>query len=241
MAVINPQNTYVTNFNADGQESGVNLMTDERGHMFPISKLFEGEVLGGTMEVIPPSTPGMAVKVTSGYAHIKATSNHSDFCYLGWMETDLMLTLAAAAVSGARYSAIVAYIDTGIQYDESVTNNPGLMVIKEVTGQAGPSPAQLRPEDITADTDISNKPYIVLAQIYVPAGAQTIAAGNIIDKRDSISLRQGVALPEGSYASGVRPGPGSSTSNNIQISVINSNAQVPSSASSDLLVCRISQ
>lgn len=239
MAITNTQNTFVTNFNADGQASGIDLMTDERGHMYPLSKLFDGQVLGGTMEVQAPTSASMAVKVTSGYAQIKATSNHADFCYLGWMSADLTLSLAASSQSDSGYSAIIAYIDTAKQYSESATNNPALMVIAEIPGTSVRSATQISTSDITQV--IGNKPYVILAQVYVPAGAQTISSANIIDARQQITLRQGVGLPAGSYATGLTPGTGSTSNNNLQISVINANAQVPSSSNSDLLVCRISQ
>lgn len=239
MAILNPQNTFVTNFNADGQEEGIELMTDERGHMFPVSQLFNGEVLNGTFQVTPPIDLSMSVLITKGYAQIKSTGVHTDFCYLAWMASDLQLALAPASTSGNRYSAIVAYIDTAIQYEESVTNNPGLLVIKEIVGATSGTPTELTENQIKADPSIGNKPFIVLGQIYIPAGAQTISAGNIIDKRKSITLGRGVDLPEGSFASGIKQHTSSSYKNNLQIAVINYNDPVPNSTSGDLLVLRL--
>lgn len=240
MEELNPQKTFVTNFNADGQADGVELMTDERGHMYPISKLFSGNTLGDSMAVTPPAQAGMSVNINKGYIQIAAVSNPSDFSYLCWMEEDLSFTIASAGQSDARYSAIVAYVDTSKQYGESVTNNPGLMVIKEVAGEPGANPVEVSDEDIKGDAEIGrNKPFVVLAQVYVPAGAQTISAGNIVDKRRGISLSGGVGLAGGSYASGIMPGVGSSSQNSLQISVIDATSQVPSSTDSDILVCRV--
>lgn len=232
-------NTYVTNFNADTQQvSTVKLMTNERGHMYPLSQLFAGNALGTALEVISPSQAGMAVGITKGYVQIPATGE--DYSYLSWLDTDSTLSLDAAESGNARYSAIVAYIDKSIQYSESVTNNPGLMKITEVKGASAAIPSQVG-ESAIKDTIGSSNPYIILAQVYIPANTTNIAPGNIIDKRVPLSLRQGVALPEGSYATGLTPGTGSSFSNNLRITVINSGAAVPTSTDSDLLVCRIAQ
>lgn len=235
MAIIdptNPQRTFVTNFNADGQAStSIKLMTDERGHMYPFSQLFDGQVLGGTMTVAPVSGT-MTVTISKGYVQIPSGN---DYSYLGWSDASNTLRVSDSE-SSSRYTAIVAYIEQSGQWAESVTNNPGLMVFKAVDGNSS-----TEVDDTTIKAAISNNPYIVLAQIFVPAGSSSITPGNIIDKRQTITLKQGVGLPNGSYASGLKPGNGSSMNNNLQISVISPTAAVPTSADSDLLVIRLAQ
>lgn len=231
-------NTYVTNFNADGQANGVELMTDERGHMYPISHLFNGSTVSGELAVTTSGISGSPyVKILKGYIQVP----FSDYAYLGWLDTDTDFQIDASTTEGARYVAIVAYINRDIQYAESQTNNPGLLRIVEVDGTPGSSPVEVSDSAITAVVGEDN-PFVVLAQVYLPSGATTVSASNIIDKRVTLSLKEGVTLPAGSYASGITQGAGSSFTNPLQISVINANASVPAASTDhDTLVCRISQ
>lgn len=230
-------NTYVTNFNADGQANGIELMTDERGHMYPISHLFQGSTVGNELSVTTSTTSGTYVTITSGYIQIP----FSDYAYLGWLDTDTNFQIEASTSEGARYVAIVAYIYRDIQYADSVTNNPGLLRIIEVDGTPSTSPAEVGDSAITSVVGADN-PYVVLAQVYLPSGATAISASNIIDKRTPISLKSGVVLPTGSYSSGITQSSTSSYSNPLQISVINATDTVPTGSNDyDLLVCRISQ
>lgn len=236
MATIT-KNTYVTNFNADGQIEGVELMTDERGHMYPVSHLFQGHAISNEMAVIPSGTAGAYVTITQGYIQIP----FADYAYLGWLDQDTDLQIDANTSDGARYVAIVAYIYRGIQYDASVTNNPGLLRIAEVDGPVASSPSEVPEASITAAIG-EDCPYVVLAQIYLPSGATAISSSNIVDKREKLTIRRGVSLPEDSYASGVTQPSSSSFNNNLRIAVINVNDQVPpGSTDYDLLVIRLAQ
>ena len=126
MATID-KNTYVTNFNADGQNPGIELMTDERGHMYPVSHLFQGSTVGDALAVVPPESggSGLSVQVLAGYVQIP----YDDYAYLGWLDTDSVLNIEADTSSGSRYVAIVAYIDRSIQYSQSETNKDRKSVV----------------------------------------------------------------------------------------------------------------
>ena len=197
MATIST-NTFVTNFNADGQANGIELMTDERGHMYPISHLFQGSTVGSELSVTTSTTSGTYVRVTKGYIQIP----FSDYAYLGWLDQDTDFQIEASTSEGARYVAIVAYIYRGIQYETSVTNNPGLLRIIEVDGTPSTSPTEVADSAITSVVGNDN-PYVVLAQVYLPSGATAISASSIIDKRPPVALKAGIALPSGSYSSGI--------------------------------------
>lgn len=231
-------NTYVTNFNADGQASGIELMTDERGHMYPISHLFQGNTAGNELAVTTSSTTGTPhVRINAGYIQIP----FGDYAYLGWLDTDTDMQISASTTEGSRYVAIVAYIYRDIQYSQSETNNPGLLRITDVAGAPGPTPSEVGNSAI-ADIVGADNPFVVLAQVYLPQGATAVSASNIFDRREKLTIKDGVALPSGSFSSGVTPATGSSFSNPLEIAVVNTNAPIPSSASDhDILVCRISQ
>ena len=232
-------NTYVTNFNADGQSDGIELMTDERGHMYPFSHLFSGQTAGDELKVTTSSVTGTPhVRITAGYIQIP----FSDYAYLGWLDTDTDMQISASTTEGARYVAIVAYIYRDIQYSDSVTNNPGLLRITDIAGSAGDSPSEVSDSAIVNALGSDDFPYVVLAQVYLPMGATAVSSSNIIDKRVKLSLKEGVVLPAGTYASGVQQAQGSSFQNPLELAVINTSAPIPPSASDhDILVCRISQ
>jgi len=230
------ENTYVTNFNADGQANGVELMTDERGHMYPVSHLFAGNAAGDELSVTSSNQTGNVI-IKSGYIQIP----FSDYAYLGWLDTDTQFHVTASTSSGARYVAIVAFINRGIQYEDSVTNNPGLLTITEVAGNPATTPVEVSDSAIRAVIGDDN-PFVVLAQIYLPSGSTAISSSNILDRRAKLALKQGVQLPEGSYSSGIRPATGSASTNPLQLAIINANDPVPTGSDEyDLLVCRIAQ
>lgn len=227
-------NTFVTNFNADGQAEGIELMTDEKGHMFPISHLFQGNTVADELSVTTSNTSGTYVTVTKGYIQIP----FSDYAYLGWLDQDTNFRIEASTSEGARYVAIVAYIYRDIQYAQSETNNPGLLRITEVDGAAGSSPSEVSDASISTIIGADN-PFVVLAQVYLPSGATAISASNIIDKRTPLSLKQGVTLPNGSFSSGITQ---LNSNTPLRVAVINSNDPVPAGSNEyDILVCRISQ
>lgn len=236
MATIN-SHTFVSNFNADDQPEGVELMTDERGHLYPLSHLFDGEVLGDALKLVPTNPASMQVTITEGYAQVP----FSDYAYQCWLEQDVTLTIDAANQSLNRISKIVAYVDRGKLYNASQSNNPGLLNITEVKGSNASTPSA--PTNTQIRTAVgANNPFIVLAQIYVPANATTITAANLTDLRTQITLKQGVNLPVGAYSSGFVLANAGATSNPIEVAIINAGASIPSSSSgSDLLVVEIAQ
>lgn len=236
MATIN-SHTFVSNFNADDQPEGVELMTDERGHLYPLAHLFEGEVLGDAFKLSPTNPASMQVTITGGYAQVP----FSDYAYQCWLDQNVTLSIDASNQSLSRISKIVAYVDRGKIYNASQTNNPGLLNITEVKGSNASTPTAPTNTQIRNAVGVNN-PFIVLAQVYVPANATTITANNLTDLRTQITLKQGVNLPLGTYASGFNPASGSASSLPIDIAIINAGASIPSSTSgSDLLVIEIAQ
>lgn len=236
MAYTN-SNTYVSNFNADDQASGIKLQTDERGHQYALSQLFAGETLGDSLKVSPATNSSMNISIESGYAQIP----FNDYAYQCWLDTDATMTLDGADQSLNRISYIVAYIDRGHTFTESVKNNPGLMYIMEIKGSDASNPEPPSAAQIQSTVG-ANNPYILLAQIYVPANATIITLSNVTDLRTKISLQDGIKLPTSSYSGGVMQASGSTTSNPLKLAVINYGSQLPAAEQDvDMLICEISQ
>lgn len=238
MPVSNPQNTYVSNFNAqDQQVEGVQLLTNDKGHMYSLSKLFIGETLGDEFKVTPTNPASAQVTVNQGYIQIYNTANN--FYYHGWAEADSNINVPALS-NNVIYS-IVAYIDMNKQYPETVTNNPGLIVIKAIAGTPATSPVAPDNAKITssvADGGIGGEyPYTILANVFVATGSSIINETNITDMRAPVRLADNAQLGSNTVAAGVTPSPQSSTTNPIKIAVIRHGGQIPTATDgSDLLV-----
>ena len=235
MAYPNPQHTFVTNFNADEQQAGVELMTDEKGHLYPLSQIVDGNTLGGSFAVTPTNPASLNVNVAPGYIQIPFSGEN--YAYHGWMESTTSIRVSNADNSNPRRSYIVAYIKRNITYTESVTNNPALLVIAEVAGTPGssaPAPSNAQIEAVTG----AGNPYVILATIYVPAGANSLTVANITDMRQSMSLKNGITLPAGSVADALYSA-GPSGSAPVKIAVIGPTDVLPAAdPDADILVVR---
>ena len=103
------------------------------------------------------------------------------------------ITLAAASISSARYSAIVAYVNNPAQAGDTTQDAPSVCGIIEVQGNStGVSEAQIRTA-ITADGGTGSVAYYaVLATIYVGQGATTITGANITQTYLGANIPDGV-------------------------------------------------
>lgn len=235
MAIQNDQYTYVSNFNAQDQADGVQLLTNEKGHMYPLSHIFSGEALGDSFKVTQTSPASSMVQVNNGYLQVPTSNN---FSYHAWMEApENNLTKITGLTGGDnnRIVSIVAYIKREKQYDETVTNNEALLVITKVNGNQASSPVP--PDDNKIKNEIGDNPYVVLANVYVAAGATSITDSNITDTRESLRLADDMRLGNNTYSSGIRAYGQSGDSNPIKIAVIQSGATIPTPEDDfDLLV-----
>lgn len=240
MATVFNSNTYVSNFNADDQPEGVELMTDERGHLYPLAHIVDGQTLGDALLISPNTPADMSVSITAGYCQVP----FDDYAYQCWLEQDGVLNIEASDQSLNRISYIVAYIDRSKIYEESVTNNPGLLCITEVKGTAAATPAVPSKAQIQSAVGADN-PYIILAQVYVPANASTITASNLTDARVKMTLKSGIDLPSSAVSAGIYPVQSTSSATAqypIKIAIIGANDPLPTpDAGTEMLVFRISQ
>ena len=123
------------------------------------------------------------------------------------MTNEINLSLAGSDQIFPRKSFIIAYVDLSKSYTGSTpvegnTEAPDSLLIVEVEGSAeegAPIPTE---SQIKAKIGINN-PYIILAEISVPANASAISNSQIIDKRFMAALNPDINLsPDGSYTAG---------------------------------------
>lgn len=241
MASVFNSNTFVSNFNADDQPEGVELMTDERGHLYPLAHIVDGQTLDDALLITPNAPADMSVRISAGYCQIP----FDDYAYQCWLEQDGVINIEASEQSLNRISYIVAYIDRSKIYEASVTNNPGLLCVTEVKGTASASPAVPSKGQIQSAVGGTDNPYIILAQVFVPANASAITASNLTDMRTKMTLKSGIDLPSSATASGVYPVQSTSSATAqfpIKFAIIGANDPLPTpDAGTEMLVFRISQ
>lgn len=127
-----------------------------------LRKFFTTGVFDGELQVT--SAGGMDVSVSSGYANIDGK--------VRFFDSATKLTLATA---GATYPRIDTIVVERNDTDRKIT-------IKAITGTYSTSPIA------TAPVRANNIYQIVLAQIYVAAGATKITQANITDTRSNTSI-----------------------------------------------------
>lgn len=176
--------TYLSNRNSNGK-------TDENGHFRLPLKLVDGEILEG-LEVIANSTPNMTVKITAGEAKIP----YQDYAYAVWNDSNYSLTLTTASSTNPRIDRIVAYVDRGMTFTSTDTNNPGALKFRAVTGT--PASVPTAPSDTTVQNSVgAGNPWIELARVTVAMNSTAITSANIdSSKRVPISLSSNVKTPE---------------------------------------------
>lgn len=152
--------------------------TDTQGFMQYVDDMTgSAEVLSG-FNVSQQDTPNVGVKVAAGSAMIPSGNGYS---YAVFMDSAENITLDTADGSNPRIDAIVAYVDLSL-VQNSTPNNQDALKLAKVTGTPAGSPSA--PNAATIISAIgSGKPYIVLANPRVNAGATTVTNANITDTR----------------------------------------------------------
>lgn len=160
--------------------------TDEQGLHRPIGKLFtDGLALAADADAFAVTQRGaganMSVDVAPGDIHVPI----NDYGYWGWNDDVENVTIAAADVSNPRRDLIVAYVDLSV-VDDTLSNNPGALVVEAVSGTPAGSPVD--PDNTAIETAIgASNPYIVLARVQLPASATTVVDAYITDLREGIT------------------------------------------------------
>lgn len=168
--------TYVSN-----RDSG--SRTNEEGHYRFHVKVWDGEVLAG-LTVGAQVSPNMTVAVAAGDCRIP----YGEYAYTAWNDAAENVTISTADTSNTRIDAIVAYIDRGMSFTSSDTNNPGALKFKTVAGT--PSSSPVVPTNTSIQTSVGGtNPWILLAHVTVAPNVTQITNINIADKRTMIRSR----------------------------------------------------
>lgn len=164
--------TYVSNRDNEGR-------TDEKGHLKFLSSSFSGNVLDSNdMKVVEMAAPGMSVRVTEGNIRIP----YSNYAYMAWGEGYTGVSVSTADPSNPRVDRVVAYIDRGMVFSDTDTNNPGALKFKAVTGTPNAVPS--KPSDVATQASVgATNPWVEIATVAVAAAASTIVNANITDTR----------------------------------------------------------
>lgn len=174
---------YLSNRNGNGK-------TDEIGHFKPIDLLLNGTVgiTATSMQVTQNSPLGLNVLVLSGHFMVDSTDGTSNFSYFGWHPgSGTVISLQTADTANPRIDCIVLYIDKSATTSAVPANNPNIPKFIAVKGTAAPSP--VAPNSTAIQTAVgANNPYIILANVTVPANATQIVNANISDQRSQMTI-----------------------------------------------------
>ena len=142
------------------------LYTAEQMSEYYAGLLSDGVVQNyrGGLQVLASATPDMNVNVQPGRAYIEGR----------WMDVDAVepLAITAAHVTLNRYTAVCVHLDLSSRE----------MTLETIDGTAATTPT--RPTPTASASDL----YLVLAYVYVAAGATSITAANISDQRANTEI-----------------------------------------------------
>lgn len=164
--------TYVSNRDSEGR-------TDEKGHFKFLASSYVGNILNDSdMQTVEQSAPGMSVRVSQGDIRIP----YSNYAYTAWSEGYTGVSIATADPSNPRIDRVVAYIDRGMTFLDSDTNNPGALKFKAVSGTPNAVPSKA--SDVAVQSSIgATNPWVEISTVQVGAGVLTIVNANITDTR----------------------------------------------------------
>lgn len=132
---------------------------------------------------------------------------YGEYGFVGFMTSAIKISLKGADQIYPRKSLIVAYIDLSKSYSgaspvEGNTEAPDSLLIVEIEGTSTQNPKIPTEAQIKAKIGVNN-PYIILAEIHVPANAFSISNTQITDKRYMAALNPDIGLStSGSYTAG---------------------------------------
>lgn len=149
-------------------------LTDEQGHYRFQTNVWDGNVIGGGLQVTQNSPLGMSVLVGAGDAKVP----YGGYAYTAWNDAAVAVTIQTANPSNPRIDRLVLYIDRAETPQQVNPNNPGIPKLMVVAGTPGAVPA--RPNSTAVNSAVgATNPWIDLADVRVNAGVTQITNANI--------------------------------------------------------------
>lgn len=172
---------YLSNRDGNGK-------TSEEGHFKFQTAAFGGMTLeDSSLQVTQNSPAGMSVLIASGNFKIDTIG----YSYTGWNNSSYILTGFTADTANPKISSVVVYVDLSATTSASQPNNPGIIKVKVVNGTPAASPSAPNSATIQSSVGASN-PYIIIANVTIPANATTIINSNISDTRVKSYISNGL-------------------------------------------------
>lgn len=155
-------------------------LTDEQGHYRFQTNVWDGNVIGGGLQVTQNSPLGMSVLVGAGDAKVP----YGGYAYTAWNDAAVAVTIQTANPSNPRIDRLVLYIDRAETPQQVNPNNPGIPKIMAVAGTPGAVPT--RPNNTAVNSAVgATNPWIDLADIRVNAGVTQITNANLTNTSSS--------------------------------------------------------
>ncbi|WIE74475.1 hypothetical protein [Curtobacterium sp. MCSS17_007] len=168
--------------------------SDEYATFKGLNEAFSGQVFKG-LDVVPNGSANMTVRVNPGSGRIPTGTAPADYYYMISHDTTAgeSVTIATASAS-PRIDYVVAYVDKSVTAVQSPVNNTNnVLKFVAVAGTPASSPVVPTTAQIQSAVGAAN-PYIILAQVAVPASTTQITAPNIADLRQFVTTSAGVAV-----------------------------------------------
>lgn len=206
--------TYLSNRNSDGK-------TDENGHFRLPLKMIEGQIFSG-FALQAQSTPNMTIKITKGEAKVP----YQDYAYAVWSDADTNLTISTSSSVNDRIDRIIAYVDRGMTFTSTSTNNPGCLKFKDVVGSTSAAPQPQTDSQVQTSVGAGN-PWIELGRVYVKKNSTQIINDNITkDGRVETTLSDNVKTQKITTID----------NSNLKFAIINEGEDLPAPLADSVLV-----
>jgi len=101
---------------------------------------------------------------------------YNDYAYLGWLQSVYNLSITGSDQGLPRRTLVVAYIDLNVEFvaEDTIIESPNVLKFAAIDGTAAANPSAPSISEIQSSVGLNN-PYVVLADLYIPAGSSSIS------------------------------------------------------------------
>ena len=153
---------------------------------------------------------------------------YNEYGYIGYLTNEINITLSGADQIHPRKSLIVAYVDVSKSYTGSTPSNdnteaPDSLLIVEVEGTPSENPKVPTETQIKTKIGINN-PYVILAEIIIPANNSILSDSQITDRRIKATFNSDIGFEGELFATGFKD---AKTNNKTKIIITGPNEPAP--------------